>query len=115
MAQNCEFNGFKTKQLDFYKRTHHIKNPHSEYLNISVQLGLVGLISLLYLFSIQGLYSFKVKDKEQKNLAQGLVILIVVACMFNSALMDARDGHFWAFFSALLFSNFNNKNINVTK
>jgi O-antigen ligase len=105
----------EAKQLDFYRRTQHIKNPHSEYLNISIQLGLVGLISLLYLFSIQGLYSFKVKDKEQKNLAQGLVILIVVACMFNSALMDARDGHFWAFFSALLFSNFNNKNINVTK
>ena len=105
----------KTKQKDFYNRVSHIKNPHSEYLNISVQLGVVGLVLLLYLFSIQGLYSFQIKDKEQKNLAQGLVILILVACTFNSALMDARDGHFWAFFSALLFSNINNKKINISK
>ena len=101
----------KLKQKDFYNRTDHLKNPHSEYLNIAVQLGLLGLVSLLYLFSIQGFYSFKVQDKEQKYLAQGLVILILVGCTFNSSLMDARDGHFWAFFSALLFSNFNKKKL----
>jgi O-antigen ligase len=95
----------KTKQLDFYKRTHHIKNPHSEYLMISVQLGLIGLLALVYLFAIQGISSFKIKNNEQKYMAQGLVVLILIGCIFNSLLMDSRDGHFWAFFSALLFSN----------
>ena len=95
----------KTKQLDFYKRTHHIKNPHSEYLMISVQLGLIGFLALVYLFAIQGISSFKIKNNEQKYMAQGLVVLILIGCIFNSLLMDSRDGHFWAFFSALLFSN----------
>ena len=101
----------KAKQLDFYTRTIHLKNPHSEYLMISVQLGLVGLLAFLYIFYSQGLSAFKIKDTEQKFLAQGLIVLMLIGCIFNSLLMDSRDGHFWAFFSALLFSNLNNEKL----
>jgi hypothetical protein len=31
--------------------------------------------------------------------------------MGNSMILDSREGHFWAFFSALLFSNIENKKI----
>nr|MBT6354039.1 hypothetical protein [Pelagibacteraceae bacterium] len=99
----------KEKQIDFYRKTHHIKNPHSEYLIIGVQLGVIGILALLYLFTIQGFSSFKIKDKEKKYLAQGLVVLILIGCIFNSLLMDSRDGHFWAYFSALLFSDLSTK------
>ena len=71
---------------------------------ISVQLGLVGLILLLHLFYIQSTSSDKISNREYKNIAQGLVILIIIGCMGNSMLLDSREGHFWAFFSALLFS-----------
>ncbi len=80
------------------------KNPHNEYLMISAQLGVVGLLLLLNLFYTQAKYSEKIPNKEYKNIAQGLVILIIIGCMGNSMLLDSREGHFWAFFSALLFS-----------
>lgn len=80
------------------------KNPHNEYLMISVQLGGVGLLLLLNLFYVQASYSEKIQNRELKNIAQGLVILIIIGCMGNSMLLDSREGHFWAFFSALLFS-----------
>ena len=83
------------------------KNPHNEFLMISVQLGLVGLLLLLYLFYVQGTSSDKLTEKEQKFIAQGLVVLIIIGCMGNSMLLDSREGHFWAFFSALLFSSLN--------
>ena len=83
------------------------KNPHNEFLMISVQLGLVGLLLLLYLFYVQGSSSDKLTEKEQKFIAQGLVVLIIIGCMGNSMLLDSREGHFWAFFSALLFSSLN--------
>ena len=76
-----------------------------EYLIISVQLGAIGLFVLLYLFYTQGASSDRIREKEYKYIAQGLVILIIVGCMGNSMILDSREGHFWAFFSALLFSN----------
>lgn len=81
------------------------KNPHNEYLMISVQLGAAGLLLLLNLFYKQAAFSEKISRQEYKNIAQGLVILIIIGCMGNSMLLDSREGHFWAFFSALLFSN----------
>ena len=80
------------------------KNAHNEYLMISAQLGIVGLILLLNLFYTQATYSDKLSNKEYKNIAQGLVMLIIIGCMGNSMLLDSREGHFWAFFTALLFS-----------
>jgi len=34
-------------------------------------------------------------------------LLFVLGCMGNSILMDSGEAHFWAFFSALFFSNLN--------
>jgi len=97
---------FQIHEPEFYKLTATAKkNPHNEFLIITVQLGLVGLLLLIYLFYIQAASSEKITNKEQKFIAQGLVILIVIGCMGNSMILDSREGHFWAFFSALLFSN----------
>ena len=72
-----------------------------------MQFGIIGLLALVYLFYTQAVSTEKIKDTEQKNLAQGLVLLIVLGCMSNSILMDSGEAHFWAFFSALFFSNLN--------
>jgi O-antigen ligase len=78
-------------------------NPHNEYLLIACQLGLVGLLSFLWL-----LYS---QLKHSKHLppmygvaAQGLVVAMAVGCLFNSFLRDHGEGHFYAIFMGLLFS-----------
>ena len=72
---------------------------------ITVKLGVIGLFLLLYLFYTQGTSSDRIREKEYKYIAQGLVILIIIGCIGNSMILDSREGHFWAFFSALLFSN----------
>jgi O-antigen ligase len=96
----------RIKQPDFYEATSIAKrNPHNEFLLITVQLGISGLFLLLYLFYAQGASTDKLIKREQKFIAQGLVVLIIIGCMGNSMLLDSREGHFWAFFSALLFSS----------
>ena len=105
-------NSFRIHEPEFYNvTTISKKNPHNEFLMISVQLGAAGLFLLLFLFYKQAACSEKIKDREHKYIAQGLVILIIIGCMGNSMLLDSREGHFWAFFSALLFSNIENKKI----
>ncbi len=95
----------ESKQPEFAERTPHKYNPHNEYLIISVQLGLLGLLTLLFLFYTQAKTTQKIQDKEQRYLAQGLVVLFVIGCLGNSLIMDSGEGHFWTFFSALFFSN----------
>ena len=95
----------ETKQPEFAEKTPHKWNPHNEYLIISVQLGLLGLLVLLFLFYTQAKVTQKIQDREQRYLAQGLVLLFVIGCLGNSLILDSGEGHFWAFFSALFFSN----------
>jgi len=95
----------ETKQSEFSERTPHKWNPHNEYLVIAVQLGLIGLLALLFLFYTQAKSTQKIQDKEQRYLAHGLVLLFVIGCLGNSLIMDSGEGHFWAFFSAFFFSN----------
>jgi O-antigen ligase len=104
----------RSKQSKFYEATTVAKkNPHNEYLMISVQLGAIGLLLLLYLFYIQASNSEKIRENEYRYIAQGLVVLIIVGCMGNSMILDSREGHFWAFFSALLFSCVNTESLQV--
>ena len=93
------------KNPKFYNAAPYKDNPHNEFLLITIQLGLVGLFFLIYLFSIQAIYSVKVKEIENIYISQGLFILITIGCMGNSMLLDSGEGHFWSFFTALLFSN----------
>jgi O-antigen ligase len=84
-------------------RSYRPGNPHNEYLATTIQLGLIGAIGLVALFAIQLQQSLQPdEDLERRYLAQGLVALIIVASLGNSMLMDSGEGHFWAFFSALL-------------
>jgi len=100
----------RSKQPDFYAATTIAKkNPHNEYFMISVQLGAAGLLLLLNLFYTQAALSERIDNKECRFIAQGLVVLIIIGCMGNSMILDSREGHFWAFFSALLFSKLADK------
>jgi len=92
-------------QIEYSRLAPNNHNPHNEYILISVQLGLVGLILLLYLFYTQAISAKQIVHLEQRHLAQGLIVLFVIGCLGNSLIMDSGEGHFWAFFSALLFSN----------
>ena len=80
-------------------------NPHNEYLLITVQLGLGGLLLLLYLFYTQWRYAVNLPTLFEQDAARGLVLTISITALFNSPLLDHTEGLFSAFASALLFAN----------
>lgn len=79
-------------------------NPHSEYLNISIQLGVIGLATLLYLFYCEWRVAASLATTPERQLARGLVITFVIGCLFNSLLMDHTEGLLFAWASGLLFA-----------
>ena len=81
-------------------------NPHSEYLLITVQLGLVGLAALLYLFYTQLRLAAYLPGLLERNLARGLLLTIMTTCLVNSSLLDHGEGLFYAWMSGLLFAGF---------
>jgi len=78
-------------------------NPHNEYLFITVQLGLIGLLLFLTLFITQWMCSNKLPDKD-KFLVQGIVLAMAAGCLMNSFLFDSHQGHFYAFLSGIFFA-----------
>jgi O-antigen ligase len=85
---------------------HHVlptSNPHNEYVLIAVQTGAVGLAALLVFFLVLWQQSRKLPLWEARQ-AQVLVLSFAVACLFNSLLMDHKDGHTFAFLVSLFFS-----------
>ena len=88
-------------------RTAITTNPHNEYAATALQLGLAGVIGLLLLFATQYIQSQQISSLEHRYLAQGLIALVMVASLGNSVLLDSGEGHFWAFFVAILFASNN--------
>ena len=80
------------------------KNPHNEYLLIAVQLGLVGVALLIYLFYRQWRLASLLPTLLETQLARALVLTIAVGCLLNSLLLDHVEGLFYAWMSALLFA-----------
>jgi len=101
------------KKLSQQIGTYATDNPHNEYLSITVQLGAIGLIMFLYLLTTQWWYSKNMK--YESLLAQGFVLTIVTGALMNSMLLDAGEGHFFAYCSAILFANINTDNTDSSK
>jgi O-antigen ligase len=80
------------------------RNPHSEYLHTMVQLGAVGLASLLFLFVTHWRLAPLLASPLECRLARGLVLTMAVGCLFNSWLMDHTEGLFYAWLTGLLFA-----------
>ena len=76
------------------------KNPHNEFLLITEQLGIIGL--LVYLGFLFSQYKFAQQlDYQDRYLMQGLLVCLVVTSLFNSPLLDHTEGHWFATMIAL--------------
>ena len=64
---------------------------------------MVGLLLLLALFGSQLWYS-RFLPKEMKNMAQGIIIALMLGSLVNSLLSDTTEGHLYAYFIALTFA-----------
>ncbi len=80
------------------------RNPHNEFLNITVQIGLIGLAALLSLFYVQWRHATHIGSPFERHLARGLVLTMVVGCMFNSLLLDHTEGLLYAWLTGLLYA-----------
>jgi len=98
--------GFKGAYADLVKDTkmEPSHNPHNEYLMVTVQIGIIGLAFMLWLFAVQWRTAALLPDKFDRFAARGLVILIVSASLVTSTLIDHTEGLFYVWMSALLFA-----------
>ena len=78
-------------------------NPHNQYLLVGVETGMIGILALLYLFFTQWRHSLILCDKK-RLLAQGMLLTIIISCLFNSSLADHSESTFYLLMSALFFS-----------
>jgi O-antigen ligase len=82
-------------------------NPHNQYLLITVQLGVLGLGLLLYLFYTQWRMAGLLPTVLEQNLARGVLLTIASGSLLNSLLLDHSEGLFFAWASGVLFAGLN--------
>lgn len=80
------------------------KNPHNEFMLITVQTGVFGLAAMLWLFWQQWRLAPLLPTPLERGLAQGLVLMMCIICMLNSALLDHTEGLLYAWLTALLYA-----------
>ena len=78
-------------------------NPHNQYLLVTAQFGLLGLLLLLALF-ISVWRSARRLPQTSRLAAQGLVITLVLGCLLNSLLIDHSEGMFFAWLVGVLLA-----------
>jgi O-antigen ligase len=78
-------------------------HPHNEYLHITAQLGVAGLVVLLALFWVPWRLAPRLPLPYEQRLARGFVLTIAVGCVFNSLLLDHTEGLFFAWGLGVLF------------
>ncbi len=78
-------------------------NPHNQYLLNAIQIGLPGLLLWLTLLGMEWRLRLRL-ETPQRQLAAAFVLSMAVASLLNSMLMDFTEGHWFAFFSALLYA-----------
>jgi O-antigen ligase len=79
-------------------------NPHNEYLLIMIQIGIAGIVCLLFLFWRQWQFAAKLPDRFYCHLGRGLVITFSIGCLFNSLLIDHTEGLLFAWLTGLIYS-----------
>lgn len=85
------------------KSMYAINNSHNEYLNVAIQLGLIGLAILLLLQYFIFYDAFKLPT-HWRRIAHATWFAIAFGCLFNSWLMDTVEGHFFIVFIMLAFA-----------
>lgn len=86
--------------------------PEQTFARILVENGLIGLIILTALWSVQLFYAFRLKNPMRKNLAIGLMVTMLLASFSQDLLKDESPRLFYIYFTSLLFAPlFQRKNI----
>ena len=90
----------ESQQLEMNKVT----NPHNQYLLTTQELGIVGLICLLWMWFTHWRISNQLSNDQYGTVLRGLVITIMVGSLFNSLILDASEGQFYCVLAGVLLS-----------
>jgi len=74
-------------------------NPHDEYLMLWAQAGFPVVALLLLIFVCQ----WRQSRGLERFLGQGFVVLFGMSCVFNSFILDSREGMLFALMTAVLY------------
>lgn len=95
--ENTIENFIKDNDINVSKKLAISNNPHNEFISISSQLGLFGLILyILFLFTL-------FRESKNKFLASGVFIIILVSSFFNSVMYDNVFGIFLVIIISLVY------------
>lgn len=100
---SSEYNRLQRQRNPSHKNIEGNGNPHQEYLQWGVQLGLPGMLLLLALFAAV-LRDSMTMDTPIARALQTVVLALAVACLFNSSLYDALIGDFFCVVIGLLMA-----------
>lgn len=81
-----------------------VTNPHNQYLLTTQELGVVGLICLLWMWFTHWHTSYRLCRNDYGYALRGLVITITVGSLFNSLILDASEGQFYCVLAGILLS-----------
>ena len=84
-------------------------NPHNMYVMVLVQFGIIGFISLLYIFYTQIKFSITNKDALLEKLGFTLPVLFIVANLAESYLSVHTTSLFYSIFSAIIYCNYDKR------
>jgi O-antigen ligase len=80
------------------------RNPHNQYLLTTAELGIIGLAVLLFFFYCHARAGSRLPDAEDRLLARGLLVLMLIGSLFNSLLLDHAEGVFFTWLTGLLLA-----------
>ena len=100
---SSEFNRIERLRNPSHRDIQPQGNPHQEYLQWGVQLGISGVLLLVALMA-SILRDTLAMDKVAARAAQSCLAALAMACMFNSSIYDALIGDFFCISIALLLA-----------
>ena len=81
-------------------------NPHNMYTLVLMQLGLIGLISMMSIFYFQFKHSLNSKTTFIRDVGITLPIIFLVLMLSDSYLLGHYTSLMFVFFSSFLYNNF---------
>jgi O-antigen ligase len=97
----------------------YVPNPHNEFLLTWQELGVIGFLILIAFFTISWILSYRLESKKTSGISygyalRGLILTIVVGCLFNSLLLDAGEGKFYCVLAGVLLSVYQSRKNNYS-
>ena len=100
---SSEFNRIEKLRNPSHKDIEPQGNPHQEYLQWGVQLGVPGVLMLMILM-LSILRDTLAFDMQIARAAQACLAALAIACLFNSSIYDALIGDFFCLLLGLLLA-----------